>query len=97
LVAKNVVLTSHKDITPVLCNIVRLSKQIESVDLLKVLNFKDKTTSLVVVPCSPKQSGFKKHWILQCARRQHKEEESVDDDVDNGKMAHTNGDTRQDG
>jgi hypothetical protein len=60
LLAKNIVLTSDKDITPVLRNIVNLSKKVKSVGLLKVLHVNGKVTSLVVVPCSAKQSGFKK-------------------------------------
>ena len=65
LFAHNIGLTSDKDITPVLREIVKLSKRVKSVDLLKVLHFYDSTTSIVEVPCSAKQSGFKKQ-----ARRQ---------------------------
>jgi hypothetical protein len=83
---------------------VKLSKKVKSVELLKVLNFDDKITSLVAVPCSAKQSGFKKQarksrWVsrlLECVRR-HKEEELVDEvdegnDDDNSEIAHTNDD-----
>ena len=104
MVAKNIVLTSDEDITPVLRDIVKLSKKVKSVDLLKVLNFNDTTTSLVLVPCSAKQSGFKKQarksrWVyrlLECVRR-HKEEELVDEvdegnDDDNNEIAYTNDD-----
>jgi hypothetical protein len=38
-----------KDITTVLCDIInKLSKKVKYVDLLKVLNYNDKITSLVV-------------------------------------------------
>jgi hypothetical protein len=104
LVAKNIVLTSDEDITPVLRDVVKPSKKVKSVDLLKVLNFNDKITSLVAVPCSAKQSGFKKqarksrwvHRLLECMRR-HKEEELVDEadegnDDDNNEIAYRNDD-----
>jgi hypothetical protein len=37
-----------------------MSRQVRSVDLLKVVNSNNITTSLVEVPCSAEQSGFKK-------------------------------------
>ena len=84
---------------------MKLSKRVESVDLLKVLHYNDSTTSLVEVPCSAKQSGFKKqvrrtrwvHRILECVRRYHRDE-SVDDNndndngMDNEEVAYTNDD-----
>jgi hypothetical protein len=84
--SKNICLKTDKDISPVLWDIMKLSKNVRSVHLLKVLNYKDTTTSLVEVPCSAKQSGFKKQaqrsrWvqrILQCVRK-HKEGELVAD------------------
>jgi hypothetical protein len=56
--------------------IIWLSKKVKSVDLPKVLNYNDSTTSLVKVPHSANQSGFKKqarwsrwvHQILQWHR-----------------------------
>jgi hypothetical protein len=81
----------------VLRDILKLSKKVKSVDLLKVLHYNDSTTSLVEVPCSAKQSGLKKHarrsrWvhrILQCVQRYSKlelldgiEREGGDDDDD---------------
>jgi hypothetical protein len=85
--SKGICLKTDKDIRPVLRDIMKLSKKVKSVDLLKVLNYNDTTTSLVEVPCSAKQSGFKKQarrsrWvyrILQCVRK-YKEEELVADD-----------------
>jgi hypothetical protein len=71
--------------------------------LLKVLNYNDTTTSLVEVPCSAKQSGFKKQarrsqWvqqILQCVRK-YKEEELVADNEkqedDDDEFAYTDDD-----
>ncbi len=56
----NICLQTDKYIMPVLRDIMKLSKKVRSVDLLKVLNYNDMTTSLVEVPCSAKQSGFKK-------------------------------------
>jgi hypothetical protein len=62
----------------VLREIVELSKTAEkSADLLKVLHNNDLTNSLVEVPCSAKQSGFKKqarmmkwmHCVLKALRR----------------------------
>jgi hypothetical protein len=47
LVSKNISLTSNQDLMPVLRKIVKLSKQVESVDILKILNLNDSTTSLV--------------------------------------------------
>jgi hypothetical protein len=77
---------TDKDISPVLRDIMKLSKKVRSVDLLKVLNYNNTTTSRVEVPCSAKQSGFKKQagrsrWvqrIFQCVRK-YKEEELVAD------------------
>ncbi len=50
--AKKICLKTDKDITSVLRDIIKLSKKVKSVDLLKVLNYNDATTSLVEVPCS---------------------------------------------
>jgi hypothetical protein len=88
----NIELTSDKDITPLLRDIVKLSKKVTSVDLLKVLHYNDTTTSLVEVPCSSKQSGFKRqarktkwvHRILQSVRRYDKEDLLVGDENNNG-------------
>jgi hypothetical protein len=82
--SKNICLKTDKDISPVLRDIMKLSKKVRSVALLKVLNYNDTATSLVEVPCSAKQSGFKKQargsrWvqrILRCVRK-YKEEELV--------------------
>jgi hypothetical protein len=54
----------------------------KTVDILKVVNYNDATTSLVEVPCSAKQSGFKQqarrtrwvHRILQSVRRYNAED-----------------------
>jgi hypothetical protein len=56
LLAKNIVLTSDKDIMPILREIVKLAKEVKSTDLLKVLNANGRTTSLVVVPCGNHQA-----------------------------------------
>jgi hypothetical protein len=59
LTSKNICLHTDKDITVVLRDIIQLSKNVKSVDILKVLNYNNSTTSLVLeVPCSAKQSGF---------------------------------------
>jgi hypothetical protein len=100
--SKNIcLLQTDKDITPVLRDIMKLSKKVRSVNLLKVLNYNDTTTNLVEVPCSGKQYGFKKearrsqwvHRILQCVRK-YKEEELVADnerhqEEDDDKFAYT--------
>jgi hypothetical protein len=60
------------------------------VDILKVLNYNDSTTSLVEVPLSPKKSGFKQqarwsvwvHHILQCCVQRYSKYELVDGDVE---------------
>jgi hypothetical protein len=78
--SKHICLQTDTEITAVLRDILKLSKKVKSVDLLKVLHYNDSTTSLVEVPCSAKQSGFKKqarpsrwvHQILQCIRRYSK-------------------------
>jgi hypothetical protein len=83
--AKKICLHTDKDISSVLRDIIKLSKKVKSVDLLKVVHYNDTTTSLVEVPCSAKQSGFKKQvrrsrWverILQCVRRYKKKEEEL--------------------
>jgi hypothetical protein len=79
LVAKNICITSDKDIKLVMPELAKLSKQVKQVDLLEVLQFTDAATSLVEVPCSVKWSGFKQQvqrlrWaerVLKCVR-QHK-------------------------
>jgi hypothetical protein len=58
--SKQICLEVDRDIAPVLRDIIKLSKKVKLVDLLKVLHYNDSTTSLVEVPCSAKQSGFKK-------------------------------------
>jgi hypothetical protein len=93
--SKHICLQTDTEITAVLRDILKLSKKVKSVDLLKVLHYNDSTTSLVEVPCSAKQSGFKKqvrrsrwvHLILQCVQRYSKlellddiEREGGDDD-----------------
>jgi hypothetical protein len=88
LAFKKMCLQTDKDITPILRDILKLAKKVKSsgVDLLKVLHYNDTTTSLVEVPCSARQSGFKKqarrsrwiHRILQSVRK-YKEEEVVAD------------------
>jgi hypothetical protein len=103
LAAKNACLTSDKDIKAVMRELVKLSKQVKSVALLQVLHHKDATTSLVEVPCSSKQSGFKQRarksrWvqrILKSARRHNNEDLLVDehdDDAENDETAHTDDD-----
>jgi hypothetical protein len=90
LTSKNICLRTDKDITAVLRDIIKLSKNVKSVDILKVLNYNDSTTSLVEVPCSAKQSGFKQqarrsrwvHRILRCVRKYSKQELVVGEDVD---------------
>jgi hypothetical protein len=102
--SKNICLKTDKDISLVLQDIMKLSKKVRSVDLLKVLNYNNTTTSLVEVPCSVKQSGFKKQarrsqWvqrILQCVWK-YKEEELVADnekqeDDDDDEFAYTDDD-----
>jgi myosin heavy subunit len=84
--SKHICLKTDKDITAILRDIMKLSKEVKSIDLLKVMNYDDRPTSLVEVPCSAKQSGFKKqarrsrwvHRTLQCVRKY--KEELVDDD-----------------
>jgi hypothetical protein len=65
---------SDKDIMPTLCEIVKLAKVAKSTDLLKVLHGNGRTTSLAVVPCSAKQSGFKQQarksrWVHRILQR----------------------------
>jgi hypothetical protein len=103
LVAKNVCITSDKDIKAVTRELAKLSKQVKSVDLLEVVHCNDTTSSLVEVPCSAKQSGFKERarrsrWMergLESVRR-FKEEDALvdenDDDDDNNETACTNDD-----
>jgi hypothetical protein len=102
LVAKNTCITSDKDIKAVTRELVKISKQVKSVDLLEVVHCNDTTTSLVEVPCSAKQSGFKERarrsrWMersLETMRRFKKEDALVDenDDDDDNEIAHTNDD-----
>ena len=61
--SKNICLQTDKDITPVLQDIMKLSKEVRSVVLLKVLNYDDITTSPVKAPCSAKQS----RWIHEAS------------------------------
>jgi hypothetical protein len=100
LVLKNIAITSDEEITPVLREIVKLAKVVksDSVDILKVLHLNDSTTSLVEVPCSAKQSGFKKqlrrtmwvHRILEGVRRYKSKEVLVNNDDD--EIAYTDDD-----
>jgi hypothetical protein len=50
--SKNTCLQTDKDITPVLEDIMKLSKEVRSVVFLKVLNYDDTTTSPVALPSS---------------------------------------------
>jgi hypothetical protein len=57
-----------------------MSRQVRSIDLLKVVNSNDITTSLVEVPCSAKQSGFKKQswkagWVKRILYNMRKKKE----------------------
>ena len=61
---------TNKDIQKLLREIVKMSPQVKSVEILKVVNSNNVTTSLVEVPCSSKQSGFKVQsrrsgWVKQ--------------------------------
>jgi hypothetical protein len=94
--SKNIYLETDKDITPVLRDITKLSKKVRSVDLLKVLNYNDTTTSLAEFPCSAKQWGFKKQaWVHQIWQfvQKYKEEELAADherqEEDDDKFAYT--------
>ena len=51
LASKGISITSDADITPVLRDIVKLSKRVKSVDLLKVVHLNGATTTLVEIPC----------------------------------------------
>jgi hypothetical protein len=103
LAAKNICLTSDKDIKAVMRELVKFSKQVKSVDLLQVLHHSDATTSLVEVLCSSKQSGFKQRarksrWvqrILKSVRRCKNQDLVVDehdDDAENDETACTDDD-----
>jgi hypothetical protein len=103
LAAKNACLTSDKDIKAVMRELVKLFKQVKSTDLPQVLRCNDATTSLVEVPCSSKQSGFKQmarksRWvqqILKSARRRHKNKDLLvdkHDDAENDEIACTDDD-----
>jgi hypothetical protein len=67
---------------------MKQSKKVKYVDLLEVcLNYYDTTTSLVEVPCSSKQSGFKKQarrsrWVHNILRyiRKYKEKLAADNE-----------------
>jgi hypothetical protein len=45
--SKHICLKMDKDITAILCDIMKLSKEVKSIDLLKVMNYNDQPTSLV--------------------------------------------------
>jgi hypothetical protein len=87
--------------------LLKLSKQVKSVDLLQVLHHNDATTSLVEVPCSSKQSGFKRRarksrWvqrILKSVRRHKNKDLLVDEHDDDAEMMrqHTRMMTQQGG
>jgi hypothetical protein len=85
-----------------------MSWQVRSVHLLKVVNINDIAASLVEVPCSAKQSGFKKQsrkwgWVERILYNgvQKKEKEFLVaapdgdeyDDNEDDETAHTNADT----
>jgi hypothetical protein len=105
---RQICLKTNKDIQKLLREIVKMSRQVKSVDLLKVINSNDVTTSLVEVPCSAKQSGFKKQsrrsgWverILYNVRKNKEKALPIDaadgdeyDDTDDDERAYTNADT----
>jgi hypothetical protein len=102
LVSKNISLTSNQDIVPVLREIVKLSKQVKSVDILKILNLNDSATSLVEVPSSAKNSGFKKQalrtkWVLsilesvrRCKTKDLLVGDGDEEDEEDNEIAHTN-------
>ncbi len=104
---RQICLKTNKDIQKLLREIVKMSRQVKSVDLLKVINSNDVTTSLVEVPCSAKQSGFKKQsrrsgWverILYNVRKNKEKALPIDaadgdeyDDTDDDERAYTNAD-----
>jgi hypothetical protein len=105
--SKHICLQTDTDITAVLHDILKLSKTVKSVDLLNVLHYyNDSTTSLVEIPCSAKQSDFKKqarrsrwvHHILKCVRMYSKLElldgiEREGGDNDDDEFAFTDDDT----
>jgi hypothetical protein len=81
-----------------LCPFSKLSKQVKSADILKILNLNNSTTSLVEVPSSAKNSGFKKQarrtkWVLRIPEsvRRYKTKDLLDGD-DDGKITCTNDD-----
>jgi paraquat-inducible protein B len=105
---QQICLKMNNDIQKLLREIMKMSRQVRSVNLLKVVNSNDVTTSLVEVPCSAKQSGFKKQsrrlgWVKQILYnvRKNKEKElpmdAADgdeyDDNNNDERAYTNADT----
>jgi hypothetical protein len=105
---RKICLKTNTDIQKLLREIVKMSRQVRSVDLLKVVNYNNVTTSLVEVPCSAKQSGFKKQsrrsgWVERILYNVRKNKEkalpidAVDgdeyDDNDDDKRACTNADT----
>jgi hypothetical protein len=102
LASKQICLQTDKDITPVLRDILKLAKKVKSsgVDLLKVLHYNDTTTSFVEVPCSARQSGFKRqarrsrwiHRILQNVRKYKEEELVADVEREEDKFAYTDDD-----
>jgi hypothetical protein len=106
---RKICLKRNKDIQKLLREIVKMSLQVRLVDLLKVANSNDVTTSLVEVPCSAKQSGFKKQsqrlgWVKRILYnvRKYKEKElpmdaadgdEYDDNDNDERAAYTNVDT----
>jgi hypothetical protein len=99
---------TNKDIQKLLREIVKMSRQVRSFDLLKVVNSNNVTTSLVEVPCSAKQSGFKKQsrrlgWVKRILYNVRKNKEKalpIDaadgdeyDDNNDDERAYTNADT----
>jgi hypothetical protein len=98
----------NKDIQKLLREIVKMLRQVRSVNLLKVVSSNDVTTSLVEVPCSAKQSGFKNQsrrpaWVKRILYNVRKNKEKalpIDaadgdeyDDNDDDERAYTNADT----
>ncbi len=57
---QRICLTMNKNIQKLQLEILKMSRQVRSVNLVKVVDSNDITTSPVEVPCSAKQSGFKK-------------------------------------
>jgi hypothetical protein len=100
-------LKTNKEIQKLLREIMKMPRQVRSVNLFKIVNSNDITTSLVEVPCSAKQSGFKKQsrklgwvdWILNYVQKNKQSELLVDmahrdkyEDNEDDKTAYMNAD-----